>query len=503
MLKKTGIVLLLSLACFGAAYAQLPKGMEVNIDAETNALQLNRTEKSDADLRKEAGRDVGQIVALPFGSHNWYGGTNLSFSYNGGFFGGAFGLGVVTAEKQYYDEDKREWFDLYPVRAGAMNVWLKLFGDRLKLSLGNGVGSGYADGQGGEGLRIYNGVDQDSWDKNRHADDVVQDEGLLLEGFLGPVSLALAGRYYTSALFNKSLNPSGSLATQNTKYASMEQYNFSYGARVGSKIGEIAKASASWIVEYDNKTGENYTEDRNGVLVPRTGEAEFTRHLFGVFASLYPLDKLGVSLSYNSIFTQYPAQVYGAQQMINITLPQLYQQAVNLALRYDGIQRLTLRTDHNISFWEDKNFRIYNFPGLEDAGITAETDITLAAPMVGHLLVWNGLGAGYEFSDVWKAELYVRNLHRRDTAADTEKGMEYRFTRNQIKGELKMAWRPSENLEFYFGLEIENTVTLLSEDVAKDTVGIRDGFTVLENAREIRDTVLALKIPVGMTLRIR
>ena len=501
MLKKTGIVLLLLLACFGGVYAQLPRGMEVNVDADTNLFELNNVDKSDVDKRKEAGRDVGQTTAWPFGGHNWYADTNISFSYDGGFFGGAFGLGVVTSEQQYYDEDKREWFDLYPVRAGAMNVWLKPFGELVKLSLGSGIGSGYADAQGGEGMRIYNGVDQGSWDKSRHADDVVQDEGLLLEGFCGPVQLALAGRYYSSSLYNKNLITSGPLA--NTKYAAMEQYNFSYGARIGSKIGKIAKLSASWIVEYDNKTGDNYTEDRNEVLVPRTGEAEFTRHLFGVFASLYPLDKFGISLSYNGIFTQYPAKVYGVQEMVNITLPQLYQQAVNFSLRYEGINRLTLRTDHNISFWEDKNFRIFTLPGLEDAGITAESAITLGYPTVGHFLLWNGLGMNWAISGTWTVDLYVRNLYRRDTATDIEKDIEYCFTRNRINSELKGFWRPNDNLEFYIGLAVEHTVTILSEDVAKKRIDIRDGFTLLENAREIRDTVLTIKVPVGMTVRIR
>jgi len=502
MLKKTGIVLLLTFVCFGAVNAQMPRGIEVSVDAETNALELNKNEKSDVELRNQAGRDVGQTLAWPFGGHNWYAGTNLALSYDGGFFGGKLSLGITTSNQQYYDKDRREWFDLFPVHAGAMNAWVKLFNDSLKISLGRGIGSGYADSQGGEGLRIYTGVEQDSWNKSRNADDVVQDEGLLLEGFFGPVSLALAGRYYTPTLYSKSLNPNDPLATQNTRYTSMEQRNFSYGARVGSQIGELGKISASYILEYDNATGDNYTQDRDGELVPRSGEAKFSRHLLGVFASLYPMDKLGVSLSYNGVLTRYPDQIYGAGQMVNITLPTVYQQAVNLNLRYGGVDRWTFRIDHNVSFWGDKNFTIFN-PARKNDGIAAESATTLGLPTVSHLLVWNGLGVNYDLSDTWRLELYVRNLRRQDLAEDNGKSMEYRFTRNQLFGELKGIWRPNDNLELYFGVEIENTTTVISKDAATETVGQKDGFTVLGNVREIRDTSLNVKVPVGITVRMR
>jgi len=502
LLKKTGIALLLALLCLGAARAQMPRGFEVSVDAETNAFELQNTEKSDVNLRKEAGRDTGQTIAWPFGGHNWYADTNLSLSYDGGFFGGTLSLGVTTSELQYYDEEKREWFDLYPVHAGAMNVWVKLFENRLKVSIGRGVASEYADALGGEGLLIYIGADQDSWDKFRAPDDVVQDEGLLLEGFLGPVSLALAGRYYMPSLFAKSLNPNDPPVTQNTWYASMEQRNFSYGARAGSQIGEWGKLSASYIVEFDNVTGDNYTQDRDGKLVPTSGGAEFTRHLFGVFASLYPADKLGVSLGYNGVLTRYPGQVYGIREMVPVTLPTVYRQAVNVALRYEGLGRWTFRTDHNVSFWGDKNFTIFN-PTRRDDGLAAESAVTLGLPTIGHLLIGNGLGVNCNLTDKWRLELYALNLYRRDLAEDLEQNREFRFTRNRISGELKGLWRPNNNLELYFGVEIENTLTIISEDAARDTVDLTDGFAVLENVREIRDTSLNIKFPLGITVRMR
>jgi hypothetical protein len=326
---------------------------------------------------------------------------------------------------------------------------------------------------------------------------------VLLEGFLGPVTLALAGHYYKPFLFAKSLNPNDPPESQNTRYASMEQRVYSYGGRIGSMIGDWGKINISYIQDFSNETGHNFTENRDGKLVPTTGEAEFTTHLFGLYASLVPFKDFGFTLGYSGIVTQYVKEIYALQQMVNTTMPTVFQQGINLNLRYTGFNRLTLRTDHNVSFWADKNFSIFGFPGLKNAGVAPESSLTIGYPMVDHLLIWNGLGVGYQITDKWQIDLYVRNLHRRDMAIDDAKNIEYRFTRNMVHGDLKGTWKADDKLELYVGLVLENTVTVLSEDAHKELAGTRDGFGALANVRETRDTVSLVKIPVGMILKIR
>ena len=505
MFKRLGLTVLFVSVCFGFSFAQMPEGFDVSISVDVNAFEMRQVEKSDVELRREAGRDAGQTIVLPFSDRNWNSGTGVSFSYDGGFFGARLALDVTTSDQQYYDREKREWFDFYPVTAGAMNAWYKPFGDLLKLSIGRGIGSGYADSQGGEALRVFSGGERGNWDFSRAVDDIAQGEGVLLEGFFGPVSVALAGRYSKSELFNVSLNPNDPPVTQNTKYASMEQRNFSYGARVGGELSGFAKLNASYIIEFDNITGSNYTSDREGVLQPISGEAEFTRHLFGVFASLYPFRDFGVSLGYNGIFTKYPEEIFSGGTMVPITMPAVLQQGINLNMRYSGINRLVLRTDHNVSFWGDKNFLIFGMPayGSVNAGITAETAITRDYPIVGHLLVWNGLGVNYQFTDTFKLDLYVRNLFRRTLTESSGTDVEFLFTRNMTVGELKAVWLPRENMEFFIGLTLEHMITTLSEDIAKETIRIKDGFGDLANAGEIRDTSLVFKVPIGMTVKLR
>lgn len=513
--KTSSLAVLLLLAFgLGSAFAQTPAGLEVGINVEVNGFELREREKSDVELRREAasvGDDgqVGRTVLLPFGSHNWYNGTSVSFSYNGGFYGARLSLDVTSGDRNdmYWDEDRREWRRRFPISAGDINAWLRPV-DYFRIAIGRGIASNYADTQGGEALRVFTGSDRDSWDASRSVDDIVQNEGVLLEGFFGPVSLALAGRYYDTSLFGIStthLNPG---APPDTMYAIMKQRNFSYGVRIGGEIGP-ARISASYILEFDNITGRNFNPDREGNLVPITGEAEFTRHLFGIFASLAPFEGFGVSIGYSGVLHRFPDQIYSASlnEMRDLTLSAVLQQGISLNARYSGVDRWVFRTDHNVSFWGDKDFSIYGFSGLHNAGVLAATDLTRQYPTIGHFLVWNGVGANYRLTDNVTLDLYVRNLHRRTLAEGLihsgQPEREYLFTRNKTVAELRGKWHPRNNLEFYVGLDIENTITTLSRDVAFDAAGTRDGFARQADAKEIRDTDFVLKIPVGITVKIR
>jgi hypothetical protein len=492
MLRKTGIMFLLLPAVLGTAFADLPDGFEININLGANAFELIKTEKSDEELRTEAGRNTGQTIAWPFGGSNWHTDTNFSIAYDGGFFGGT--LGICVEENLM-------------VKASTIRAWVSLFGGTVKITGGVDIPANYADSLDADpGMRIYYGGGRAEWDHARDPDNITQDEGVLVEGFIGPVTLALAGRYYIPSLFTKSLNPNDPVTTaRNTKYASMDQTEYSFGARVGSEIGGWGKVNASYILEYSNLTGDNYSQDRDNVLVPTTGDAEITAHLFGVYASLTPLKDLGVSLGYNGIITKYVDQIYenlGGGSMHNITLPKVYQQAVNLNLRYKGVPRWTFRTDHNLSFWTDKNYTIFGFNAPKDLGIVSQTQSSGFAD-VDHLLLWNGLGLGFQLTDSWKIELYTRNLYRQDTAKGRNGREELRFARNKLCGELKGIWQPNDRLELFFGVVLENELTTISEDTNKRLVGSVDGFGSAANVAETGDTVFTVKIPVGVILKMR
>jgi hypothetical protein len=356
-------------------------------------------------------------------------------------------------------------------------------------------------------MRIYNGVEQDSWDADRDPDNITQDQGILLEAFMGPVSVALAGRYYNPTVFALDINPTDpNEEERHTKWAYKDESEFSYGIRLGSLVGEWGKLNASYILEWSNYGHEQqnfYTKDRDGVIVPAFATAEAANHLFGLYASLKPLPDLGLSLGYNGILTSYLDRFYSAGAWQETTLPRVYQQAANLNLRYTGISKWVFRTDHNISFWTDKNYSIFGITAIKDMGTAAQSQ-TLGLADVGHLLIWNGLGIGYQLSGNWKLDLYVRSLYRRDLAQDVQVDHEeFHFNRASAKAELKGIWQPNKNLEFYTGMIIENTSTGISKDVNKRRVNEPNGFISQEAVNGIRDSAFSFKIPTGITIRMR
>ena len=92
MTKKAVLPLLLAVFCAGFTYAQMPEGLEISVSVDVNAFEFRQIEKSDVELRKEAGENVGRNIHLPFSDNNWYSGTGVSFSYDGGVWGGSFSL---------------------------------------------------------------------------------------------------------------------------------------------------------------------------------------------------------------------------------------------------------------------------------------------------------------------------------------------------------------------------------------------------------------------------
>jgi len=503
MHKKLWIILPL-LVCGvggpGVVFAETPRGFGAELNLDFDAFRLDNLEKSDEELRYQAARNTGKTVAWPFGGYNWYTDSTVVLTYNRGIFGGEFSLNVSAPSVN----------NIFLPKIGSLNGWIRPF-DWFKLTAGLYIPSEYIDNLDADpGMRIYNGVTRDNWDGSRNPDNITQDEGVLLEGFAGPVTIGFAGRYYMPNLFSWAVNPSDpDDAVKYTKYAKMEQATYSFGGRAGYDGGGWGKVNASYIVEYANNSGNNYTLDRDNNVVPNVGRAEVTSHLFGLYASLTPLSDLGLTLGYNGIYTKYLDEFYSGTgdngNWHKTALPWVYRQAVNLNARYKGVPRWTFRTDNNVSFWTDKDYTIYDLTtGEANYGLVTETQGSGYAD-VDHLLIWNGLGVKYELTPAWRLELYARNLYRRDTARGAYNNIERElaFTRNMVSGELKGVWQPLEDMEFSMGLVLENTVTIVSEDVHKLLVGRTDGFTVAANVRETTDTNFVFRIPLKMIIRIR
>ena len=498
----------------GGLPSELPRGLDVDVSLNVSLFGLEKNDKSDIFLRKRAG-DFKPLMLYGPGARDgeWIADAGFSVNYNGGFFGGTLGMGTTTLHGRAREVQDTGKFT-------ALKAWIMPFGDMFRFTAGTGIGSDYADSLGANpGMRIYNGADQNSWDADRNPDNITQDNGVLLEGFFGQLSLALAARYYNPTVYPLNLNPNTPAVIpgtdedfRNTEWTYQDGVEYSFGGRAGYAIEDVGKFNVSYIIEFTNFFGTEqnfYGIDRDNNPVPLFPNSQTTRHLFGVYASLKPMANVEVTLGYDGIAAKYLDEFYSLTQnrMLETAMPLVYQQAVNVNLRYTGIDRWTFRTDHNVSFWTDKNYRIFG-TAIGDRGLVAASAVEGLAD-VNHLLVWNGLGVTWQFTDAWKIQLYVRNLYRTDTAQGMVEANaaeeDFRFFRNETKGEIRGSWQPNPNLEFYTGLEMKNQITIISKNVHQRMVGERfpHGFVSPNAVKDTRDSTFTCKIPVGIIVRMR
>jgi len=226
-------------------------------------------------------------------------------------------------------------------------------------------------------------------------------------------------------------------------------------------------------------------------------------HLFGAYASLTPpAPGFALTLAYNGIVTQYTDRFFAGGLWHDTAMPMVLQHAINLNARYTGINRWTFRTDHNVSFWVDKNYAIFGIQGIADMGTTSAMAAQDFA-QVDHLLVWNGVGVAYQLSDDWRLDLYVRNLRRQDTALGVQGDDVFQVVRNQLRGELRGIWQPRANLEMFVGIDVQYYSISVSHDINRRQVHAPAGFVSLEHVGDTNDGSLVFKVPMGIIVRMR
>ena len=330
--KKTMIIAMFLFATgFGATFGQAGGGLDVALDMKLSLGEFTSVQRSNTDVRPVL-QSTKNYTWMKFGPEvtAWFTeDSSMRFGYEANSFGGYFRLNPLTI----FDPQVKVWATIGPM---------------FKLSAGNDIESLYADPLGADpGLRVYNGKsDVDSpWTASVNPDNITHDEGLLLEGFLGPVTVAISG-----FLFGDNF-PTFRQDSQNAENISIsDSRQFRAGGRVGYEAGDWGKVNASYSVAYQRK-GAQYIAINNELFPTVNATAEMFTHYLGVYAGITPLRDLGITVGYGGIFTKYLDEYRDGALMVETVQPLVAQSAVMLNARYtDLIPDLTLRTDHNYSF---------------------------------------------------------------------------------------------------------------------------------------------------------
>lgn len=456
------------------------RGFSAQAKVETNLFQLSVTQFSDA---KERYRRTDSLVTdnYPFGGFNIFNDTNVAFGYNSSWFGGKFSLGSGGM--------------------GGIKAWVGFFDNKLKISAGTDVGYGYADSQGADaGLRVYddhtrnmqegiNYAEFDVVDSNKNPDNITQDKGILFEIELEPVKIAFAGGGNMKDI-GKNMGSFMSASNNDPIYG----HSMQYGLNIGSRLGPFAKINGAYIFQSNrDETRFEYNAKADRIVALRP-DAEVSDHLFGVYASYYPLgnDALGFTLAYAGVYTRYLEEFSVDSRT---AIPSVFKNGLNLTARYRA-DRLTIKTDHNFSFWSDKNYRIYNFykpeiQRMKDYGLLAASNDASDVSDVSHSFLWNGLGASYRLTRALEGSIYARNLIRADETP------EYKMIINYFSLELKTIFFLASSVEAYAGITYRYTGRSVSESLPKDVSEFGANAP-----RATSDSVNMIQIPIGLTVKL-
>ena len=513
MSKKVGVLLLLALTgltpVFGQIFGQVDhaeadvviqvdeeRGFTAQVEITSNLFQFTDIYFSDA-LERSFRTNHRFIENLPGGATNVLGGSGVRFGFNADWFGGALSVNAGGVD--------------------GVRAWVSFIDGFIRVTGGNDIGFGMADAMGaGAGLRVYDDHVRDGGqgrpedptiDSNRNPDNITGDRGLLLEFDIErlaptvPLRIALAAGGNLSDLTNNignALNlPTGNPAIMEAVYG----HSMHYGINIGGRIGDIARVNTAYIFQSEKDTGLFRFDSGTQRIVARFADAHTMTHQFGLFASLFPFrdDSLGFTVGYAGVLVRYLDEF----EIASITnQPQVMKHGINFAARY-RTGNLTLRTDHNFSFWDDRNYRVFALhrPHLmwQDYGLFATTHANAAIAQVRHSFLWNGLGAAYQITPVFEFSAYARNLLRIDESE------QFRMLNSYANLELRSTFRLSPSVEAFVGFVFDYTLRQVNRELneALDTAGGVPEFHVGLERRATTDTRLIVQIPIGLTVRLQ
>ena len=483
-----GIMALLIVAGFASVYGQDKGTVDVTLDVRLNVAEYEILKWEHEEIRNPRDQflDRSYLQLGPLDG-NWFTRDSvIRFSYTRDNFGGS----MVLRPADFGVPPWMAWFNIGPM---------------FRITAGSDIESVYADPQGADpGLRVYTGgLGSNGWNGFLNPDNITQDRGLLLEGFIGPVTAAITGMALAT-------EGNSAVVTDGTQFIASENRRLQAGARLGSEIGKWGSVNASYFVLYERQGSNHHII--NGELVPSSSISQMYNHHFGVFASLAPLDDLGITLGYGGLITKYLDEFW--DRALNLKMetiqPTIIKNALMLNARYvNVIPNLTLRTDHNFTFWMDKDMKSLatNIPQWIDVGPEAVSRYP-NSPDVSHFLLWNGIGVAYKLNSTLGLEMYVRNLHREDRSSG-DSGEEFVLTRNEFFIEPKVVinfgageGETGATVRLEFGLAITNTSTASSADLnfaGRNLFALQDG----SHSRRLatNDSRLNLQVPIGVTMQ--
>jgi len=369
----------------------------------------------------------------------------------------------------------------------------------LRLTLGNDIETNYADWQGSdEGLMIYTGAGF------KNPDNITNSEGLLIEALLKPFTFAVAAGNFDSTW--KFLEQK---VARDDTWIYKDRYDtaFSYGARIGYEFGDLGKANVSYMINYNSIANSfDVPGGDDSELRALKADAEVFEHTFGLYGSLNFLDNgLGLTIGYLGDATMYLSEFYdsGASKMVETGVPLVYKHGIALNVRWKSPFGMTLRTENIATFWQDKDYEIFGKTPW-NFNTTAKT-LSDSYALIDHIVLRNGLWADYFFiEDKLNGSVFLQNTFKQWHGSDKNK-RDYLLSENTARVEFGLNYRINPNARVFIKLDISYLVKSQSADINELIENYFKPSYQFQPVKPVAtdDTVLTVRIPIGVTLKIQ
>jgi hypothetical protein len=168
---------------------------------------------------------------------------------------------------------------------------------------------------------------------------------------------------------------------------------------------------------------------------------------FGLYANVKALSSMGLNLGLGAYGSQITADGYknllgqGSYKWVEASKYDEYLKlGFDLAVKYTGIDKLTLQLGNNVSFYTDP------FDG-EDKGTTgADAE---------YFILYNQLAVGYALSDTLTLDATVRNYLGQVTGANNMKDM--KVVKDDLRFDAKLTYKISGNASAFGGVRFDTT----------------------------------------------
>ena len=500
-MRKSMLSILFLLCAAGFVFAQNDEnrgdGLKVSLYMSVDAFNMTTKTFERADIR---GPGDQNSTSPKFFISNWEfdKDANASIGYSGKNFGGDFA---------FVPKSGASW-----TFGAAISGWVQF--SFLRIVLGNSIETLYADRQGSDNaLAVYTVKGDGStyyWDD---PDNITDSNGVLVRAFLNDFTFDVAAGDFD---YTRKLTIRLTGTTDENIYKDRFDISYRYGVRAGYNLGDIGKINLSYKLS-QKQVAEKFVI-RGGTtddLVQNNAAARFFDHTYGLYGSFY-FNNLSFTAGYVGAATSYLSEYLRGVEMVKTGMPFIMRNGIVFNAFWRG-DSFNFRTDNALTFWQDKDYDIFNTK-QSNFNINLEPEeITRSYAAVNHFVMRNGFGLSFPITGDLNGGVYLSNSFiiysasgntarmPGGTQEERMQSLEYVLWKDDIGLSFDLGFHFNPNASASISLKLSDSIVSRSRDVNRQSVGFFVSRVHYEAPEPVAtlDNIFTVRIPMTINLSMR